>query len=291
MTNHTKILIIGGNGFVGSSLSRLLSGHFQIYSTYHRSHTPIPNVIHVPLPLLSEKDLCERLIQAVDPAVVIYCLGTNDELDAERDPRGAQALHSGGLTNIIHSADMIKAKFIYISSDFIFSGLEGNFAESDSTVPANQLGKAKLGAENIVKTRSLNHLIIRCAPLIGRGTVDHESWLDRIRETVLKQNKVELPSRVYHNPVHISFLAEVIRKALERDLRNRFLHVGGLTRITPFDLGRLFLQRIGLPAELAEPSNSIGSNASKIDYSLNLTETLKSVEAEPLLLEQSLDLL
>jgi dTDP-4-dehydrorhamnose reductase len=291
MTNHAKILIIGGNGFVGSSLSKLLSKHYQVYSTYHRSHTPIPNVIHAPLPLLSEKDLCERLIQAVDPAVVIYCLGTNNELDAERDPRGAQALHSGGLTHVIHAADMIKAKFIYISSDFVFSGLEGNFVESDSTVPSIQLGKAKLGAENIVKTRSLNHLIIRCAPLIGRGTVDHDSWLDRIRESVIKQRKVEMPSRAFHNPVHISFLAEVIQKALERDLRNRVLHVGGLTKITPFELGKQFLKKIGLPTELVEPADSTGSNTSRIDYTLNFTETLKSIEAEPLLLEQSLDLL
>jgi len=291
MSNLLKVLIVGGNGFVGSSLSRLLIRHFQVFSTFHRSYTPIKNVIHIPLPPLTEKDACERLIQAVEPDVVVYCLGTNSEAEAELDPRAAQSIHSGGLTHLMHAVDMIKAKFVYISSDYVFSGHEGNFGESDSTIPSSQLGKAKLGAENIIKTRSLNHLIIRCAPLLGRGTIDHESWLDHLREMVIKQRKVEMSSRVFQNPVHVSFLAEVLKKALERDLRNKFLHVGGLTKITPYELSHLYLKKIGLPTELVEPAETIGRNTSKIDYSLNFTETLKSIETEPLLLEQSLDLL
>jgi dTDP-4-dehydrorhamnose reductase len=291
MTNHVKILIVGGNGFVGSALSKSLSRYFQVYSTFRRSYTPVKNVIHLPLPSLSEKEICDRMIQAVEPNVVIYCLGSNNEAEAERDPRGFQTLHSGSLTHLIHAVDLLKSKFIYISSDFIFSGLEGNFYESDSTVPATQIGKAKLGAENIVKTRSLNHLIVRCAPLIGRGTLDHTSWLDHVRESILLQKKIEMPSRASHNPVHISFLSDLLKKAIERDLRNKILHVGGLTKITPYELSRQFLQKIGLPTELIEPADTVGTNASKIDYSLNFTETLKLVEAEPLLLEQSLDLL
>jgi dTDP-4-dehydrorhamnose reductase len=291
MTNHVKVLIVGGNGFVGSSLSKRLSRHFQVFSTFNRSYTPIRNVIHVQLPILTEKDHCEKLIQVVDPSVVIYCLGSNSETEAERDPRAAQAIHSGNLNQLIHAVDLIKAKFIYISSDYVFSGLEGNFAETDSTIPGTQLGKAKLGAENLIKTRSLNHLIIRCSPLLGRGTLDHESWLDHVREMVIKQKNIQMPARAYHNPVHISFLAEVLKKAIERDLRNRFLHVGGLTKITPFELTQLFLKKIGLPTDLIEPSENGGSQSSKIDYSLNFTETLKLIETEPLLLEQSLDLL
>ncbi len=289
MSKKLKVLIVGGNGFVGSSLTRALVKNFQIYSTYHRSYTPVKGATYVPLPQLTEKDRCDRFINSIEPDVVIYCLGSNSEAEAEKDSKQAQNIHSGGVTHLMHSADMCKAKFVYISSDYVFSGLEGNFSESDSTVPASQLGKAKAGAENMVKTRSLNHLIIRCAPLMGRGTLDHPSWLDNIREQMIHGKKVPMSSRYLHNPVHISFLCEIVEKALEKDLRNKILHVGGLTKVSFFDLAKQFVKKIGLSPEMIEATDSTAI-AGPIDYSMNFTETLALIEAKPLFLEQSFNL-
>ena len=284
-----KILIVGGNGFVGSSLSRALVKNHQVFSTYHRSYTPIKGVYHLAIPQLTEKDRCDRFINSIEPDVVIYALGSNSEPEAEKDPKFAQSIHSTWITHLIHSTDMSKAKFVYLSSDCVFSGIDGNFGESDSAVPFSQLGKAKAGAENMVKSRSLNHLIIRCAPLLGRGTLDHPSWLDRIRERVIHESKVKISSRNVHNPVNISFLVEVLEKALELDLKNKILHVAGLTRVNSFELAQQFIQAIGLPADKIECSDS-NAIANPIDYSLNFTETLNLIEAKPLLLKQSFDL-
>lgn len=289
MTTKLKVLIVGGNGFVGSSLAKVFVEHFQVFCTYHRSYTPIKDVYYLPLPQLSEKDRCDRFIRSIEPDVVVYCLGTNSDIEAEKDPKHAHNIHSGGITHLMHSADMSKAKFIYISSDYVFSGIDGNFGESDSIVPFSQLGKAKAGAENLLKSRSLNHLIVRCAPLMGRGTLDHPSWLDRIREKIIHEKKVSMSSRNIHNPVHISFLCEVLKQAIEKDLRNKILHVGGLTKVSFFDFARRFVEEIGLSPELVENTDT-GAITNPIDYSMNFSETLSLVEAKPLLLEQSFDL-
>lgn len=289
MSAKSKILIVGGNSFVGSSLAKELVKDFQVYCTYRRSYTPIKNVYYLPLPQLSERESCDRLIRSIEPEVVIYCLGTNNEMEAEKDPKHAHSIHSGGITHLMHSADMSKAKFIYISSDYVFSGVDGNFAESDATVPFMQLGKAKAGAENILKSRSLNHVIIRCAPLMGRGTLDHPSWLDHIREKIIHEKKVVASSRYLHNPVHVSFLAEVVKGAINNDIRNKILHVGGLTKISSYELAKKFVEKIGLSPELVENADA-GAIANPIDYSLNFSETVNLVEAKPLLLEQSFDL-
>lgn len=289
MSTKLKLLIVGGSGFVGSSLTKAFVKKHHVFSTYHRSYTPIPGAYYLPLPQLTEKDRCDRFINSIEPDVVIYCLGSNDEMEAEKDPKHAQNIHSGWLTHLIHSTDMSKAKFVYLSSDCVFSGIDGNFGESHSPIPFSHLGKAKAGAENMVKTRSLNHLIIRCAPLLGRGTLDHPSWLDKIREKVIHANKMSISSRYIHNPVNISFLIEVLDKAISLDLRNKILHVAGLTRINSFQLAQKFIQEIGLSANLIECSDA-ESIATPIDYSLNFTETLSLVEAKPLLLEQSFDL-
>ena len=289
MSNKIKLLIVGGNGFVGSSLTKAFVKNFEVFSTYHRSYTPVQGANYLPLPQLTEKDRCDRFINSIEPDVVIYCLGSNNELEAEKDSKMANNIHSNYTTHLIHSTDMSKAKFIYISSDYVFSGIDGNFVESDSNIPSSQLGKAKVGAETLVRSRSLNHLIIRCAPLMGRGTLDHPSWLDKTREEIVHQKKVQTSSRYIHNPVHVSFLAEVIERAVEKDLRNKTLHVGGLTKISLFELTKRFIKEIGLPTDLIECTDA-DSTANPIDYSLNFSETLNLVEAEPLLLEQSFNL-
>ena len=290
MTNKLKILIVGGSGFVGRSLTKAFVQNYQVFSTYHLSYTPMKGAHYLPLPTLSEKDRCERFIRSIEPDVVIYCLGSNNEVEAEKDSKKTQNIHSNGVTHLVHAAEINRAKFIYISSNYIFSGIDGNFGESDSTIPSSTLGNAKAGAESLIRTRSLNHLIIRCAPLLGRGTLDHPSWLDHIREKIIHSHKVEMASRTIHNPVHISFLAKVIEKAVHEDLRNQNLHVGGLTRISDYELTKLFVKKIGLSPDQVKMSDE-NSHSAPSDYSLNFTETLKSIEAKPLFLEQSFDLL
>ena len=65
--------------------------------------------------------------------------------------------------------------------------------------------------------------------------------------------------------------------------------MGGLTKISLFELTKRFIKEIGLPTDLIECTDA-DSTANPIDYSLNFSETLNLVEAEPLLLEQSFNL-
>ena len=69
-------------------------------------------------------------------------------------------------TNIIGSANVAKAchlhniKLIYISTNFVYPGLKGNYKETDSLMPVNEYGWSKLGGECATKLCK-NHLILR----------------------------------------------------------------------------------------------------------------------------------
>jgi dTDP-4-dehydrorhamnose reductase len=287
-----RILIVGGNGYVGSTLARELSAEHSVFSTFQNELTPQKNITYFQLSLLQDKESCRNLTLKVDPDVIIYCAGSNDLLycEQEQNIRPTQMVQSTGASNFLAASDSVKAKFIYLSSDYIFSGVDGNYTEEDSAIPAFQLGKAKMGAENFIRSRSLNYLIIRSAPLMGRGTLDHPSWLDKIRESVLTQKKVKLPGKSVHNPVHISFLVEIIRQAISLDLKNKTLHVGGLSKVSLFECAQIFVNQLRMDPAFIEPSDA-SSNAMPSDYSLNFSHTLKLIQVEPLLLEESLDLL
>jgi dTDP-4-dehydrorhamnose reductase len=285
-----KILIVGGNGFVGSNLGRLLSKNHEVTVTWHRNLTPDPRVKSVQFAGLHEKDACVHLVQALEPSVVVYAAGLSDPVRAEKDPAQLMVTHTNGANHMLIAADYVKAKSIFLSSDYVFAGLEGNYLESDTTIPFNALGKAKLAAENFIRSRSLNHVVIRSAPLLGRGTLDHPSWLDHLRDLSPTPRKLSLSRKQIHNPVHIRELATAVERVLEYDVRNKVLHLGGLTRISEYDLALRFLGHFNLPKEHIHPLDSVLEYQYQ-DYSLNFTQTLKLLQTEALFLEQSLDLL
>ena len=291
MAEQKKVLIVGGNSFVGTRLAKALAEHHLVTCTYRNQVTPLPGVSYIQFSYLTEKEHCKTLMQKVEPDIVIYSIGSNDIAAAELDGHATHYLHSVSATHLQSASEMVKAKFIYLSADMIFSGHNGNHSEDEPTLPASILGKSKLGAENHVRSRSLNHVIIRSAPLLGRGTLDHPSWVDLLRENELIGKKIKLSPYQIRNPVHISLLSELILKIIENDLRNQTLHLGGLTKISDFELGNRILLSLGLSTKTIEPLDlqSLGIfNSEALDYSLNFTKLIKLYKMEALTIEESL---
>ena len=290
MAQKKKVLIIGGTGYIGSNLAKSLSAKHSVICTHRKDFTPMDGVEYLRFVELTDKDQCKNLIQKIEPEVVIYTVGSNDAIAAEKEAAQTQILHSTGASMVMTASDYIKAKYIYISSDWVFSGTEGNYSESDTAMPYSQLGKAKLGAENYIRSRSTNHAIIRASLLLGRGTLQHPSWLDVLREHQLSKKKMNLSDMTFVNPVHVSKLIQLVEKIIDQDIRNKTLHLGGLTKVSLFDLGQAFLKEFDYDLKLLEASEP-AENATESDFSLNFTQTIRSLKIEPLLLEQSLDLL
>jgi dTDP-4-dehydrorhamnose reductase len=290
MSTPKKILIVGGSGFVGTQLAKYLSRKYPVVCTYRNDFTPVPGVEHVGFNGIQDKDRCTSLTQHHHPDVVVFAAGSNDPGKAEKESAQSQLIHLTGANQMLTATEYLKAKYIYLSSDWVFSGIEGNFAESDTAIPFHSLGKTKLGAENYIRSRSLNHIIVRCAPLLGRGTLDHPSWLDRLREAAAFQKPLALSDRSIHNPVHVRELSTLIERVIEGDVRNKTLHLGGLTRISEFDLAMEIFKKFGFDSKGLSRLKA-GSDSTFQDYSLNTTQTLKLLKTEPLFLEQSLDLL
>jgi dTDP-4-dehydrorhamnose reductase len=290
MKSALSILIVGGNGFVGSALARGLAAQYSVFCTYQKEFTPIDGVTYLKNKTLNDKEDCKRQVHLANPQIIIYCAGIHDLIYCEKESRHAQIGHSAGIGNILAASELIKSKFIYLSSDFVFSGVDGNFSEGDTAIPAYQLGKLKLGGENFVRSRASNHVIVRCAPLIGRGPLDHPSWIDQLRVNLLTGKGMKLEQHRLHNPVHVKSLVGVIQKIIEKEVRNKTLHWGGLNKVSLYDLAHLFAEHHHLDAQKIEATDA-DALAVASDYTLNFTQTLRLLQMEPLSLIQSLEML
>ncbi len=287
MAKTRSVLIIGGSSFVGTHLALAMKDNFKVFTTYHKNPIRIPGVTSLPL-AADDRDWAKRVVYLAKPDAVIFAAGSNSLAAAEADPRIAEHVHVGGPATVADVADILQPKFIYLSNCFVFDGSRGNYHEEDTALPFVNIGKSKMGGENFVRGRSMNYLIIRCSPLIGRGNGIRATFLDQVRLSLQKGERIELPNTDTHSFGLISSLTDLVVKAVESGVRNRVIHFGGLTKMTHYEWAVQFAKRFKLDPSLIVQAR--GGSVKK-DYSLNSTEATQLLKLKPLLLEESFDLI
>lgn len=236
----------------------------------------------------------KRVVYTARPDVVIYAAGKNDVIWSELNPREAEKTGTAGPAHVSSTAEILQPKFIYLSNCYTFDGKKGNYKETDLLLPSTVLGKSKIGGENFIRGRCYNYCIVRSSPLYGRGNVDHHSFLDGLRISLDRGQRVELTSEEIHSFAPIEAFTELIARLVEGGPRNKAIHFGGLTKMTYFEFGKEFARAFGYDPELilekrTPTKSSLVIQAS--DYSLNSTYMAETLKIQPLLLEEGFDLL
>lgn len=67
-----------------------------------------------------------------------------------------------GTANVVLVCEKYNKKIVFISTDFVYPGTDGDYKESDALMPFTKYGWSKLGGECIVQMYD-NHLILRMA--------------------------------------------------------------------------------------------------------------------------------
>lgn len=293
MRRTRAVLIIGGSGFIGSRLALKLRDTYKVYATYRHHPIQIPGVTMLPLST-ENRNWVRRVLFITKPDVIVYLAGGYDVGWAEKNARLSERAHTSGAATVVNAANL-QPKFIYVSSSYLFEGSRGNYHESDTILPANQLGKSQLGGENIVRGKSVNYIILRSSPVFGRSSGVNLSFLDHLRMRLNTGQRTELPTHEFHSFAPVEGLLEAIAKLAESGVRNKIFHYGGLTKVNHYEFGRAFAEKFGYDPELIRARQLPKANKFMVDevfdYSLNSTQLSELLKIKPLLLEQSFDLI
>jgi dTDP-4-dehydrorhamnose reductase len=104
------------------------------------------------------------LIQDENPTHIINCAAYTNVVQAEIDREVCQAVNVHGVENLILASNLVRARLIHISTDFVFDGISSRSGYYDSEEipnPINFYGLSKSLGENLIKDRSLMWNIVR----------------------------------------------------------------------------------------------------------------------------------
>lgn len=284
-----RILITGGSGFLGSYLSKYLADDsFSVYATY-RNNLPVNRLSGVEFVQLdlNNKFEIQAIIKEIMPDVVIHAAAlTNVDL-CEENKDFAYESNIQSTQNLV-ALVIPSTYFIYISSDSVYDGKNGNYKESDSANPINYYGYTKLMGEKIVRKLS-NHLILRIN-LFGYHIFKNKTSLGEWIISSLK-NKIKINgfTDAVFSPLYIATICEIIEKSINLDLYGVF-NCGSLDNISKFhfaqEIAKSFNQDIKLISPisvneinfLANRGHNLSMNSSKLSNYLGIK--LPSIKEE-----------
>lgn len=156
------ILILGGQGNLGTQLVKSLSPDYQTVS-WDKDDLDV-----LDFPLLKEK------VRELKPSLIINTVAYN-AVDKCEDPAEfsiALKLNCSLVGVLADLALEIKAVLIHYSTDYVFSGTETKkeFSEEDTPNPVNKYGETKFQGEREILRRAsygLNYYLIRTSKLFG----------------------------------------------------------------------------------------------------------------------------
>ncbi len=203
-----KVFIIGASGLVGSNcLSYFKENKWEVVGTYF-SYPTKDTVFFDTLNLNNTENFDVRAFQ---PNVILHC-GALTHVDyCEHHEAESYDKTVLSTKNIIALANELNAKLVFISTDYIFDGVDGPYEETVKPNALSVYGKHKLEAEQAVLTAASNNIVIRITNVYGdeeRG----KNFVSRIIEQIKAKQKLQLklPIDQYSTPINAHDIARCL---------------------------------------------------------------------------------
>jgi dTDP-4-dehydrorhamnose reductase len=148
-----RVLILGGSGMLGHKLWHAFATRFDTYVSFrgnpesYAQYGVFDQSRSLSGLTAESVDGFARAIEKVDPGVVVNCIGVVKQTAAASDPLSSievNALFPHKLARLCRLAD---ARLIHLSTDCVFSGRKGNYAETDTPDAEDLYGRTKLLGE------------------------------------------------------------------------------------------------------------------------------------------------
>lgn len=199
-----NILVTGGNGQLGCSLKKI--------STQYPAHkflfTDVPEVD------ITDLNLLQDLVKKESIGAIINCAAFTAVDKAEDCQELAAKINIDGPKNLAIAAKEVGAKFVHISTDYVFGGKSSlPLKENDETAPIGVYGKTKRAGEIEVEKTGCDAIVIRTAWL-------YSEYGNNFVKTMLRLGKERESLNVVYDqigtPTYATDLAYAIMTLLEK---------------------------------------------------------------------------
>lgn len=168
-----KVLVTGYSGQLGYDVVR--EGKLRGLDMYGTSSHD--------LNIVNQREV-SKYVTAIKPDVIMHCAAFTAVDQAENDREKCYEVNVNGTRNLVEAAKAVDAKFVYISTDYVFDGLgDVPFSELSESNPVGYYGLTKLEGEQIVQSLLNKWFIVRISWVFGVNGNNFVKTMLRLSET------------------------------------------------------------------------------------------------------------
>jgi dTDP-4-dehydrorhamnose reductase len=234
-----KVFIVGASGLVGSNCMKHFSEQgWEVKGSYFSY--PTDNTVFYDT--LSPDNPDNYDILSFQPDVIVHCGALTHVDHCETNENESYQKTVQSTKNLVELAKTCKARFVYISTDYVFDGKHGPYTEDAAVNPVSVYGRHKLEAEQLSLNSLSNTLVLRVTNVYGdeaRG----KNFVARIADQCKNKQKLtlKLPYDQFASPTNAFDIARAMFVLL-RDNKDGIYHIGSTDYMNRVELALRVLQ-------------------------------------------------
>ena len=209
-----KTAVIGASGFIGHHLINKYRLQYPncVGTSFLNNKT---NLLKFDIknpdiePLNLERSGHKAVIIAAFKSNIFYC---------ENEPSKAHEVNVDGMLQLIKNLSQTSLKIIFLSSEYVFDGIQGKYNDKHPRNPRTVYGKHKKIIEDKIKNLTDNFLVLRLSKNYGLEKGD-KTILDEAANLLNQKKEVLAACDQYFNPTFVDDLVQSIINIQEKDLK------------------------------------------------------------------------
>lgn len=200
-----KVLVTGGNGMVARAAIRHCGSLGDVVVGLTRQDLDI-----------GDRDAVFGQVEQIRPDAVLNCAAYTNVDGAESEPEASYHANSAGVGNLAEACRKFSARFVTISTDYVFDGKESGFYTQRHTPdPLGVYGRSKLSGERLAAERYGRSIIVRTGWIYGDGGTNFLSVMHRL---LAEGKSIKAITDSYGTPTYAEDLAARLRELAVLDL-------------------------------------------------------------------------
>lgn len=219
-----KVFIAGASGLVGGNcLKHFTEQGWEVVGSYFSYE--LPDTVYYNT--LEPGDAGNFDIKAFRPDVIVHCGAMTHVDNCELQPGESYRQTVQSTINLVQVAKECNARFVYMSTDYVFDGKNGPYREEDEVNPLSVYGRHKLEAEQYALNEIPGTLVLRVTNIYG-NEARGKNFIARIVQQCKDKQKLtlKLPYDQYACPTNAWDIARCMYLLL-RDNKTGIYHIGG----------------------------------------------------------------
>jgi dTDP-4-dehydrorhamnose reductase len=243
-----RALVIGASGQVGAALMLALRARGHDAAGTYAQH-PADGLAALDI---TDRAAVERAIEGARPDWVLCPAGLTHVDHCEEHPDEAFAINRDGPLAAARLARRAGAGFVFYSTEYVFDGERGPYAEEDPARPLSVYGRSKWEGERAVQAELERALVVRTTVVYGPDRQEKNFVYQLIRSCRSGQ-PMRVPADQVSSPTYNADLAQASVELCERDLHGVY-HLAGDGVLDRFAFARLACQVFALDPSRLTPA-------------------------------------